>query len=452
MSIGPEKPTQTRWVIFGLACLASWLNYVHRYSWGVIKPSLQKEYGISDGDLGWLDGAFNLTYAFCQFPGGLAGDKFGPRLVLPVVAVLWSVVVAAPALVTGFWKLYVVRLLFGLTQAAAYPNLGKVTKSWFPSTIRTSVQGMVASFSGRAGAACASLIVATMLMGGALDLSWQNALWAIAGAGIVFAIAFRVLFRNSPAEHPWSNAAEVKLITGDEPGTPAADEPGNSNGASDEGESEEQQPAAKFVWSRKNVFNLCIFLCASFCSSYADNLFVFWMPAFLVQEKGFGDYEMGIFASLPLWGGAIGGLCGGFINDALIRATGNRRLARSLVASSGKIIAAALICLSLAAEDGRLVMVILFFCKFFSDMSQPTWWGTVTDIGGPASGRVFGIVNTFGSIGAFVAGPAMGYVKQAYGWAPLFYFVGLTYILTAIWWAQVNCTKKLVIETTASQE
>ena len=66
--------TRTRWIIFGLACFASFINYVHRYSWGVVKPYLQPEYGLSDTDVGWLDAAFNLTYSLCQFPGGLMGD------------------------------------------------------------------------------------------------------------------------------------------------------------------------------------------------------------------------------------------------------------------------------------------------------------------------------------------------------------------------------------------
>jgi ACS family glucarate transporter-like MFS transporter len=423
-----SRPTRIRWLIFWLACLTSFLNYVHRYSWGVAKPYLQDEYQLSDGEVGWLDAAFNLTYALGQFPGGLAGDLFGPRMVIPAAALLWSLVVAAPGLVTGFWQLYVVRLLFGAAQAPAYPNLGKITKSWFPLSIRTSVQGMVASFSGRAGAACASLIVATLLID-QFGLSWQTALWVIAVAGVFFAVGFWLLFRNTPKEHPWTSRSEQELIqVGEEPVS--------------------KQTSSRFHWSKANRYNLAFFLAASFCSTFADNLFVFWMPKFLVDEKGFGPFEMGIFASLPLWGGALGGLCGGFVNDFLIRATGNRRLARSLVASVGKSLAAVLIVASLAAQDGRVVMVVLFCCKFFSDWSQPTWWGTVTDIGGPAAGRVFGMVNMFGSIGAFIAGPTMGYVKQYLGFEALFCFVGGVYVLTAIWWVFVDCTRKLVVTTT----
>ena len=79
-------------------------------------------------------------------------------------------------------------------------------------------------------------------------------------------------------------------------------------------------------------------------------------------------------------------------------------------------------------------------------MSQTSWWGPVTDMGGPAAGRVFGMVNTFGSLGAFATGPLMGYVKRDFGWSALFWFVGGMYILTAFWWALVNCTRKLVVE------
>jgi len=190
------------------------------------------------------------------------------------------------------------------------------------------------------------------------------------------------------------------------------------------------------------------FFGASFFSTFADNLFVFWIPTFLVEEKSFSAAQMGIFASLPLLGGALGGFSGGLVNDYLIRLMGRRR-ARSVVACTGKMIAAALIVASLSQSDGRIMMLILFACKFFSDWSQPTWWGTVTDIGGPASGRVFGMVNTVGTIGGFAAGPIMGLVKAEYGWNVLFSFVGFVYVLTALCWAFVNCTKKLVVRSDA---
>ena len=64
----PSRPTRVRWFIFVLACAASWLLYLHRYAWGVVKPFYKAENpGISDVDLGWLDSAFLATYAIGGF-------------------------------------------------------------------------------------------------------------------------------------------------------------------------------------------------------------------------------------------------------------------------------------------------------------------------------------------------------------------------------------------------
>lgn len=417
------KPTNVRWLIFALACGTSFLTYIHRYSWSVARPFVKEDYGISDVELGWLDAAFNLTYALAQFPGGLLGDFFGPRIVITLCMVVWSLAMVGPTLAGKFWGLLGVRLGFGLSQAACYPNLGKITKSWFPLKIRTSVQGMVASFSGRAGGAMAPFLIGTILMAW-VGLSWQNSLYVLAGSGFLYAIGFWFVFRNQPGEHHWSNEQERLLV--------------------EAGESQATSGRPKFIWSRAALTNLAIFMSASFCSAFADNLFVFYMPQFLLEEKGFTTAQMGLFAGLPIWGGALGGMCGGVLNDVLIRKLGNRRLARSLVASGGKTIAAVLIAASLLVQDGRTVMAVLFFCKFFSDWSQPTWWGTVTDIGGPAAGRVFGMVNMVSSLGATLAGPLMGIVLFRYGWSPLFLFVGGVYLLTALFWGFVNCTRKLV--------
>ncbi len=131
----------------------------------MLKPAFRTEHPeLSDLDIGWLDAGFNATYALGQVPGGLAGDLLGPRAILTGVILLWSAAVAGVAWTGGFWKLFGMRATFGLAQAAAYPVLNKMTRTWFSPLIRTSVQGVVTAM-GRIGAACSSLVLATLLMG-----------------------------------------------------------------------------------------------------------------------------------------------------------------------------------------------------------------------------------------------------------------------------------------------
>src|SRR6516165_4424908 len=89
------RPTGVRWLIFVLACLTSWLLYLHRYAWGVIKPDVKQEYHFTDVELGWLDSVFMMTYGLGQVPGGLAGDVWGPHAVLTLLILVWSGTVGA---------------------------------------------------------------------------------------------------------------------------------------------------------------------------------------------------------------------------------------------------------------------------------------------------------------------------------------------------------------------
>jgi ACS family glucarate transporter-like MFS transporter len=434
--IALSRPTRVRWLIFALACAASCLLYLHRYAWGIIKPAFRAENpGLDDIDVGWLDSAFLATYAIGQVPGGMAGDRFGPRAVLSVLALVWSLAALGVAWTGGFWRLFGARAAFGLAQAGVYPVLNKMTRTWFPLATRTSVKGAVTAM-GRVGAACAPVIIATFLMG-VLDLSWQKALFVLSAPGVMLAIGFWLALRDSPREHPWTNEAELNLLApqpldsaelreGDPPFRPKPAE----------------RPALELTGA--SLFSLALLLVYTFTSTFQDQFYVYWLPSFLQEGKRLDVGTMGLFAPLPFLGGALGGVLGGILNDVLIRKLGSRRWARSLVAFTGKSVAAALVIASMQVDDGRLTMVVLLAARAFSDWSLPTQWAAVTDMGGRAAATLFGVVNTVGVLGGFVAGPVFGYLKQHYEWDGLLYGVAVMCVVAAVSWLFIDCTRRLV--------
>jgi len=181
-----------------------------------------------------------------------------------------------------------------------------------------------------------------------------------------------------------------------------------------------------------------------FASTFQDQFYVNWLPKYLNDYKGFDKEMRGLWLPWVLIGGAAGGIIGGFLNDYLIRRTGNRRWTRSLVAFSGKLIGAGLVLVSMQFEDGRAVMLVLIAVRIFSDWSLPTQWAAVTDMGGKAAATVFGIVNTVGAVGGVAAGPVFGYLKQEYGPSGLFYGVAFMCVLAALTWLFIDCTKRVV--------
>jgi MFS family permease len=67
-------------------------------------------------------------------------------------------------------------------------------------------------------------------------------------------------------------------------------------------------------------------------------------------------------------------------------------------------------------------------------------------MGGKASGTVFGLVNMEGAAGGFVAGPALGWLKQHHGWEGLFLGVAGMGLLAGLTWLFIDCTRRVAPE------
>src|SRR5262249_10240533 len=94
-----EPPTRVRYLVLAGGCSMALLAYVDRFGFAVFADRIGEDFGLSDQDMGYLMAAFLVSYGACQVPAGLAGDRFGARLLLTVFVVGWSVATAALGLV-----------------------------------------------------------------------------------------------------------------------------------------------------------------------------------------------------------------------------------------------------------------------------------------------------------------------------------------------------------------
>ncbi len=429
------KPTRIRWLVFSLSFGTSWLLYLHRYAFGFIMPSLKEEWNLGKDELGLIDSAFSLSYAVFQFPIGIATDALGVRFILPILIVIWCIGLALQAWVPGVFGLKMARATFGLGQSAVFANVNRMSQSWFPFSIRTTLQGLVGVLAGRLGGMSAALIFGYLLLG-VFGLDWRMAVYLLAGIGIVHAILIRVLYRNSPQGHPQVNAAELALFES-EPGAVAVD-----------GKAAKMTVRQMFRGLKpRAVVNLAALNVASILSTIADSIYSSWIPLFVFEVYQMDYKGMGVMSALPLAGGALGGFIGGALNDWIIRKTGNRRWTRSGVAFAGKGMAAVLIFIALIWYDSPMIFCgILFFVKLFGDWSLTTSWGVITDIGGRATASVFAFNNSVAAVGAVLAPIIFGFIAEYSGWHTVFVVAGGVYILCAVTWLVVNCTIPMIEE------
>ena len=338
-----SRPSNVRWQIFALSCASSWTLYLHRYTFALVMPSLADEWHVDLADLGFMQSAFYATYVAMQVPCGMLVDWLGTHLFLGGIILAWSGVLALHAWAPNRAAMYAVRVLFGATQAGCYPALGKVTQAWFPLSIRTSLQAWIASFSGRTGGASANLLFGTVMLG-VLELGWRSGILILAAWGAALGVAVLVVFRNTPAEHPQVNAAELQIIAA---GVPQAIAPDEKIAATANAASERRANPWWNAISGRSATNLGFFFAQFFAATFADTIYVVWMPTVLKTEHRVSDADMGFYSALPLLGGAIGGIIGGYANDLLIRRIG-RRWARSLVGCVGNLMAAAFVLVALS--------------------------------------------------------------------------------------------------------
>lgn len=146
------RPTRIRYVILALTVCVAVLLYLDRYCLGYVTPYVREGLGLTSGETGFMLGAFFLTYAFGQLPGGWLADRYGTRWMLSIYLAAWSILTGLIGFANGFVILLLLRFGCGLFEAGAYPACAGLIRRWIPYQQRGLASGIV-SLGGRIGGA-----------------------------------------------------------------------------------------------------------------------------------------------------------------------------------------------------------------------------------------------------------------------------------------------------------
>src|SRR5205823_12953954 len=109
-----------RWTICALIFLATTINYIDRQVVGLLKPTLQQQFGWSEIDYADIVFAFQLAYAFGLLIAGRVIDRIGTKLGFSLAILLWSVAAVAHAGATGIGGVFAPMLAaVGLVYSAS---------------------------------------------------------------------------------------------------------------------------------------------------------------------------------------------------------------------------------------------------------------------------------------------------------------------------------------------
>jgi MFS family permease len=371
-------PSRIRYAVLAIATANAFILYLDRICMGAVvqSASFQQELGLSKDYVGDVLASFFLAYALGQLPAGWLADRFGPRKMLVAYILLWSMFTGLTGFAGGMIALIVLRSACGLSEAGAYPASALLITRWFPFAQRGRANSIV-SLGGRMGNA-----LALWLTAGAIVLlgSWRPVLWIYGVIGLGLALATRIVFRDDPARHPWTNEAERELIRTDAPPV--------------------QSLRRKSPWIALIRHRGLWFLNLGLVGMNIGWAFLItWLPTYLHEVRGVEPVKASGYVSVALACSLGGMVFGGWWCDMLTRRYGQRRGRRLPFLFGGGLAACAyLICPSL--ESSVAIAAACGVVAFATDSVMPAVWALAQDMGGAHVASTLAWSNMWGNFGA----------------------------------------------------
>lgn len=208
------QKTSYRWRVVALLFCATTINYLDRQVLGLLKPTLEADFGWTESDFSHIVMAFQAAYAFSLIGFGAIIDKIGTKIGYVISVVVWSIAAMLHAVATGTFSFGFMRAILGLGEAGNFPVAIKATAEWFPKKERALATGIFNS-GANIGAVVAPIMVPWIL--GAYG--WQEAFLITGALGFVWLI-FWWRYYELPAKQSRVNQAEYDYIHSDnEPDT-----------------------------------------------------------------------------------------------------------------------------------------------------------------------------------------------------------------------------------------
>jgi MFS transporter, ACS family, glucarate transporter len=410
------QPTRVRHQVVTLVVFLGMITYLDRACISTLAPAITEEFSLSKIQMGYVFSAFALAYAAFEIPSAWLADRQGTRVVLTRIVIWWSTFTMATGATVGYASLLLVRFLFGMGEAGAWPCMGRTFSRWIPRADRGRIQGVFFAAAHFAGGMTPFLVAGLMRV-----MPWRAIFIGFGAIGLLWAFFWYRWFRDDPAAHPAVNAAELTLILR---GRELRDSP--------------EPVAVRFralLWNR-NIFAIAVM--------YFPNSFVFyfcitWLPTYLRESHGLADQTLVFFSGLPLVLSVLGDLSGGLVTDKMTKRFG-ARIGRCGVGGVSYLIAALALFLVTRTTNGVLAGSLIAAATAITMFSLPAAWSICIDLGGENSAMVSAAMNTAGQIGSLLCPLVVAYSLQWYGgnWNVSLAIMASLFLIGTVAWCLIH--------------
>ena len=385
-----------RWRLAILVSIAIAIGYLDRQTLPVAVHSISEDIPLSNAQFSALQSAFLFSYALMYAGGGKLVDLLGTQRGFTVIMLFWSLACASHALATSFTLLAVSRFLLGMGEGGGFPAATRAVAEYFPTSERATAMGII-----NAGTSVGAVIAPPLSAAILLNLSWR---WIFLVSG-VFGLLWTIAWTLCRAPKPKTAALSSFSNQQSHPLT------------------------ATFRWNRLfTVREIWGLIAAKFLSDAAWFFYLFWLPKYLYDARGFDVKAVGSFAWMPSAAAGIGCLLGGGFSSYLV----SRHLSLGAARKIALGLSAALLPLVILIPHVAISWAIVLFCVAY--FGQQSWSTLVMVL--PADlfpqeivGSVAGLVGFGGAMGGIAFGELVGYLlDHGLGYGAVFAIAGTLHL------------------------
>ncbi|MET3320573.1 MFS transporter [Peribacillus butanolivorans] len=385
-----KKAWNYRYIVLVVLWLVYIINYFDRMAVLTFLPFIQEDLNLTPVEVGQLASVFFFAYAAAQISAGYLADKIGPKKVMYIAILVFTVITALTGAVKNFTQFLLLRIGLGFGEGHHFAPAIRAINNWFPQ----NEKGRATSFFATSWAVAPAIVpvIVTSISFYFFGGDWRPVFYvlAIPGAVAIFLLWFFV--SNTPKEM----IAKGRM-------SKEQDIDGQDDSPIEKMSKEEKR---KTYGLFLKDFHFYVYTLLLFCQLAVYWGTTTWLTSFLVTQHGMNIKEMGFFGSAPYIIAFFAMLLGGWLMDKVL----GRMKPVALIGGIGSI---PVLWMLGAIDSGKpaLLLTLLLLVGFFVNLNFGSIYAFLPkrypkEIVGSATG----LSNGIGQLGAFVSPLVAGYL------------------------------------------
>lgn len=389
------RSVKLRWFVVWMLFIATGLSFLDRQVLSIAIIEIEKAFGLTDVEYGWVNTSFLVGYAVMFTLGGWLIDRYGGKVGLAVSVGIWSVANVLHGVMTGFYQMATFRFLLGVGEGGCFPGAAKAVNEWFDKKERALANGIAIG-----GSAIGAVIAPPLTIWISGMHGWR---WSFVIPGLI-GIVWVVIWLLLPNRHQKATSQPVV-----------------------------KKPVEHRVFPLAYLIKIKevrAFIMIRFLLDPVLYFLMFWIPKYLSAERGVSYEAIGNLFWIPFLALGISNILGGWMSDGLIN-----KLGFSVDKGRKTVMGMAALLTMVAPAIAFVSSVELAVCLMSLVTFAHGFWITnyITSIadtfGTAATSTVVGLSGTAGALSALVVNPLIGGVVASIGYTPLWIASGIMYPL-----------------------